>query len=242
MSTPLALADARNAGPVTELRFAPDNKTVASVHEHGVIMTWAVDSKKLLQKFDERIHRSLWGGQNVALSDDQRLVCVNEHGVIKLCSTRSGIFLQEVAGGEAGKQAAFSPDGTVLTLMTGDRQISMWRATAPSELVDIAGSFPGCETATFSQDNLYLALWSSMRETIVVYHVDTLEISANVDAGFYMVHSMQLVRGIELAAAVQIREHDNALKHLACYKWNLRTHLPPRRMRTLLVKNTSADL
>jgi WD40 repeat protein len=136
--------------------FLSEDKTLLTQGHGGGLTLWDVATAKKIRQFDT--------GYPIALSPDGNVVAVgNPHwhsgrGDIRLWDLTTGKQIQKLRGhAEGSGPAAFSPDGTMLLSLGGDRTLRRWDLKTGEELGPRIGHQNAVKAVAFSPDSKLLA-------------------------------------------------------------------------------------
>jgi WD40 repeat protein len=151
---------AKQSGGLVSLAFSADGKTVVSAGqgyataEPGEVNTWEIESGKRLSNFKEI------GRNTVALSDDGKLMAVNQAGAAGVC----------VFAADTGKKVnpasmdssyatviAFSPDNKLLATTGPGSGLQVWDAATMQPAHQFGGHQRTITALTFAGQGRYLA-------------------------------------------------------------------------------------
>jgi WD40 repeat protein len=151
-------------GPV-RVSFAPDGKTLASLHAHGesgICRLWDVASGKEIRRLEVGPHGNLL----CYAPDGQTLATTNGADTIQLWDVASGQLIRQLRRDGDGKirSLSYAPDGQMLAA-SWDRTIGLWEVASGKEIRRFAQPpFPhgmnqggGAGSVAFAPDGLTLA-------------------------------------------------------------------------------------
>ena len=120
------MIEQRHTGPINDVAFSPDGKTIASASSDGTIKIWDVQQARLMHTLEG--HE---GPVNaVAFSPDgERLASASRDKTIKIWDARQAMLMHTLEGhGGPVTAVAFSPDGGVIVSASSDSAVKLWDA------------------------------------------------------------------------------------------------------------------
>jgi len=142
-----------HGGPVTEVAFSPDGKTMASVSADGSVKLWDVNTNQELRVLQGH------GGPvtAVAFSPDRiTLASGSDDETVKLWDLSTGLELRTINLENSVAALAFSPDGKTLACGTGDISVKLWDVSM-NQLRELKGHLGPITAVAFSSDGKTLA-------------------------------------------------------------------------------------
>ena len=159
------LADQKGEGFLRGVAFSPDGRLLVSCNAENTIL-WNVASgtMRTLSRYHDQV-------LSVAFSPDGKVLAFGSQdgwgkfGVVKLWDVASGVLRKTLTlstgrpplGFVGAVPVAFSPDGRLLALSTGDNMVKFWDMPTGTLGRTLTGHTKGVNSVTFSPDGKMLA-------------------------------------------------------------------------------------
>ncbi|MGM0556043.1 MAG: caspase family protein [Myxococcota bacterium] len=147
---------------ITDIKFSPDGRTLASGSWGGWINLWDVESGKEL-KISPGTGIYEFGGHyvtSIAYSPDGRAVASGSNDkAIRIWDVRSGREIQTMTGhSDSVSSVAYSPDGRTLASGSNDKTIRLWDVESGRKIRALGGHGVGVMSVALQPDGQALAV------------------------------------------------------------------------------------
>lgn len=159
-----------HTGPVSEVAFSPDGRTLASGGWDNSIKLWSVKSGQQLKSLDGHTG---WVWSLAFSPDGKTLASGSGDKTIKLWDVESGREIKTLSGHDDWVQpVAFSPDGQTLASGGRDKTVRLWSVASGRQLNSLTSHTDWVYAVAFSLDGKTLASGGS-DATIKLWEVET---------------------------------------------------------------------
>ena len=148
-----------HTGALTDVRFSPDGRYLATAGEDSTAMIWNVQNGEVVHKFADAGDVVL----AVAFSPDgQSLVTGSRDGIVRLYDTEAGTLRWSSSGHRDWvRSVAFSPNGRHVVSASKDKTLKIWNAADGRDLQTIQGHRGEVLYVSFSPDGKIMATASA---------------------------------------------------------------------------------
>ena len=151
-----------HSGSVTDVRFSPDSRFLATAGEDSTAVIWDVRNGKVVHEFKDAADFVL----SVAFSPDgQYLATGSRDCTVRLYDVATGTLRWQVDGHKDWVRCvAFSPDGKSVISASKDKTLKVWNATDGKSVRTLTGHRDEVLHIAFSPDKSWMATSSADKD------------------------------------------------------------------------------